>query len=62
MDGKNIKENTAVNKNEAELISLIRESDDPQQVATFMLNLFLDYLHTSVPSEETPSAVLRESA
>lgn len=38
-------------ENEKELIKLIRESDDPDKVAEYMLNLFLDYLRTNVPSQ-----------
>jgi hypothetical protein len=38
-------------ENERELIKLIRESDDPDKVAEYMLNLFLDYLRTNVPSQ-----------
>ena len=30
--------------NERDLINIIRESDDPEKVASYMLNLFLDYL------------------
>lgn len=47
---------------EKELIDIIRGSSDPEKVATYMLNLFLDYLRTHAPSQETPSAVLSESA
>ena len=47
--------------NEMELINIIRESDDPEKVVSYMLNLFLDYLRKSVPSQEMPSADLRES-
>ena len=47
---------------ENELINIIRESIDPEKVATYMLNLFLDYLRTHAPYQETPSAVLSESA
>ena len=49
-------------ENERELIKLLRENDDPEKVANYMLNLFLDYLHTHAPSQETPSADLREFA
>jgi hypothetical protein len=48
--------------NEKELIEIIRESKDPEAVATYMFNLFLDYLRTHAPSQETPAAVPRESA
>ena len=51
-----------VSKNELELINLVRDSADPERVAQYMLNLFLDYLQTHDPSQEMPSAVPRESA
>ena len=49
-------------ENERELIKLLRENDDQEKVASYMLNLFLDYLHTHAPSQETPSADLLEFA
>ena len=49
-------------RNEEELIALIRENDKPELVASYMLNLFLDYLRTHAPSQETPVVVPRESA
>lgn len=48
--------------NEVELINIIRNSNDPEKVAHYMLNLFLDYLRTHAPSQEIPSADLQESA
>jgi hypothetical protein len=48
--------------NERALINLIRESESPEKVAEYMLNLFLDYLRIHAPSQETPSVVSRESA
>ena len=48
--------------NELELINLIRDSANPQQVADYMLNLFLDYLRTHAPSQETHVAVPQVSA
>lgn len=48
--------------NEMKLIDLISNSNDPENVATYMLNLFLDYLHTHAPSQEIPAADLSESA
>ena len=48
--------------NEKELISLIRENDNPEKVASYMLSLFLDYLHTHAPSEENIAADLQELA
>ena len=49
-------------ENERELINLLRENDHPEKVASYMLNLFLDYLHTHAPSQGKPSADLREFA
>jgi hypothetical protein len=49
-------------KNEEELIALIRENDKPELVASYMLSLFLDYLHTHGPCQEKPSADPQESA
>ena len=48
--------------NEQELINIVRDSVNPEQVANYMLNLFLDYLHTHAPSQETPVAELQEFA
>ena len=56
------KEGLTMTDNEKELINIIRMSEDPQKVAEYMLNLFLDYLRTHGPSQETPSAVPQESA
>lgn len=49
-------------ENEKELINIIRNSDEPEKVAEYMLNLFLDFLRTSAPSEEKAPASPRESA
>lgn len=49
-------------ENERELITIIRESADPQKVAEYMFNLFLDYLRTHAPSQDTASACPLESA
>ena len=49
-------------ENERKLIKLLRENDDPERVANYMLNLFLSYLHTHAPSQETPSVDLQEFA
>ena len=43
-------------KNELELINLIRNSEQPEKVAEYMLNLFLDYLRINAPSQEKYSA------
>lgn len=48
--------------NEKELIKLIRESVDPEEVASYMFSLFLDYLHTNAPSQENVLADQQESA
>jgi hypothetical protein len=49
-------------KNEMELIELLHENDNPEKVAEYMLNLFLDYLHTHGPSQEKLSVDPLESA
>ena len=49
-------------ENERDLINIIRESDEPEKVASYMLNLFLDYLHKHAPSQEKPSVGLQELA
>ena len=51
-----------MSQNESELIKIIRESDYPEQVIKYMFNLFVDYLRTHAPSQETPSAAVPESA
>ena len=51
-----------LSKNEMDLINLIRDSADPELVAQYMLNLFLDYLHTHGPSQEKHAAAPLESA
>ena len=56
------KEGLTMTDNEKELINIIRTSEDPQKVAEYMLNLFLDYLRTNAPSQEKASASPRESA
>lgn len=48
--------------NEIELISLIRNSEDPKKMAEYMFSLFSEYLRTHAPSQEKPSADLQESA
>ena len=45
-------------ENEKELIKLLRENDE--KVASYMLSLFLDYLHTHAPSQEKPAVVPQE--
>jgi hypothetical protein len=39
-------------ENEQELISIIRESECPEKVAEYMLNLFLDHLNKSSNTHE----------
>ena len=51
-----------MSKNELELIEIIRESENPELVAQYMLNLFLEYLQTHAPSQEMPVAAVQESA
>lgn len=47
---------------EKELLQIIHESVDPEAVAEYMLNLFLDYLRTHGPSQEKHVAAPLESA
>ena len=51
-----------MSKNEFELIELLRENDNPEKVASYMLNLCLDYLRTHGPSQEKHAAGPLESA
>ena len=51
-----------MSENELELINIIRDSADPEKVAQYMLNLFLDYLQTHDPSQEKPVVAQLESA
>ncbi len=55
------KETTKMTKNELELINLIRNSEQPEKMAEYMLNLFLDYLRINAPSQEKSSAAHQES-
>ena len=48
---------TTMTNNELELINIVRESVNPEQVANYMFSLFLDYLRTHAPSQETPVVV-----
>ena len=43
-------------KNEEELLALVRENDKPELMASYMFNLFLDYLRTHGPSQEKHAA------
>lgn len=47
---------------EVTLIHMIRESDNPEKVAEYALNLFLDYLRIHGSCQEIPSAAPLESA
>ena len=49
-------------KNEKELLAIIQESEDPEKVANYMLNLFLGYLQTHGPSQEKRAAAPPVSA
>ena len=40
-----------------EFMKVIDESEEPEKVALYVLNLFLDYLGKSLPSQEMPAAV-----
>lgn len=51
-----------MNNNEMELIRLLRENDNPEKMAAYMLSLFLDYLHTHGPSQEKLAVDPLESA
>ena len=52
---------TTMTSDERELITLIHESVDPEKVRNYMLSLFLDYLRTHAPSQETPVVAPRVS-
>ena len=47
---------------EKELLQIIHESVDPEAVAAYMLNLFLDFLQKRGPAQEKPVAIPLESA
>ena len=51
-----------LSKNEIELFRVIYENDNPKKVGQYMVSLFLDYLRTHGPSQETPVADPLESA
>ena len=51
-----------MSKNETDLINLVRDSEEPELVAQYMLNLFLDYLRTHGPSQEKHAADPQVSA
>lgn len=55
-------EMVAMTQNELELIGIIKESDDPQAVAAYFFNLFVDYLQKHGPSPESAVAAPLESA
>lgn len=43
-----------------EIMKVIDESSDPEKVAEYVLNLFLDYLRISSQAQESVSACPRE--
>ena len=47
---------------EKELMQIIHESADPEAVAAYMLNLFLDFLQKHGPAQDTLVAIPLESA
>ena len=49
-------------KNEIEMINIVRESANPEKVAEYFLNLFLNYLNINAPSQEKPVDVPQEFA
>ena len=51
-----------LSENETALIGLLRENDNPEKVAAYMLSLFLDYLRTHAPSQENTAVDLQELA
>jgi hypothetical protein len=51
-----------LNKTEIELLNIIHNSSDPQKVAEYAINLFLDYLRMHAPFQEERSDVLRVSS
>ncbi len=56
------KEGLTMTDNEKELINIIRNSDEPEKVFEFALNLFLNYLRSHDQSQDKPRADLEESA
>ncbi len=51
-----------MSENDVEIIELLRENDNPELVARYMLSLFLDYLRTHGPSQEISAVDPPESA
>ena len=43
-----------LSSDERELLSIIKNSTDPEKVAVYALNLFLDYLHKHGSSQDNP--------
>lgn len=54
---KNSKGAETMTDYKVEFMKVIDESEDPVGMATYILNLFLDYLGKSLPSQEMPAAV-----
>ena len=56
-DVKNSKGAETMTDYKVEFMKVIDESEEPEKVALYVLNLFLDYLGKSLPSQEKPAAV-----
>lgn len=54
---KNSKGAETMTDYKVEFMKVIDESEEPEKVALYVLNLFLDYLGKSLPSQEMPAAV-----
>lgn len=54
---KNSKGAETMKDYKVEFMKVIDESEEPEKVALYVLNLFLDYLGKSSPSQETHAAV-----
>ena len=54
---KNSKGAETMTDYKVEFMKVIDESEEPEKVALYVLNLFLDYLGKSLPSQEMPVAV-----
>lgn len=54
---KNSKGAETMTDYKVEFMKVIDESEEPEKVALYVLNLFLDYLGKSLPSQEKPAAV-----
>ena len=54
---KNSKGAETMTDYKVEFMKVIDECEEPEKVALYVLNLFLDYLGKSLPSQEKPVAV-----